>query len=34
MSKFMTPEDLLDSQVKEFNKGNISLLAINMKETN
>jgi ketosteroid isomerase-like protein len=26
MSKFMKPEDLLNSQVKEFNKGNISFL--------
>jgi|SRR5215208_3421332 len=26
MSKIMTPEELLDLQVKEFNKGNISLL--------
>ena len=26
MSKIMTPEDVLDLQVKEFNKGNISFL--------
>jgi ketosteroid isomerase-like protein len=26
MSKFMTPEDLLNSQVQEFNKGNIDFL--------
>ncbi|MPZ08259.1 MAG: DUF4440 domain-containing protein [Nitrososphaeraceae archaeon] len=26
MSKFLTPEDLLNSQVEEFNKGNISFL--------
>jgi ketosteroid isomerase-like protein len=26
MSKFMTPGDLLNSQVEEFNKGNISFL--------
>jgi ketosteroid isomerase-like protein len=26
MSKIMTPEDLLNSQVKEFNNGNISFL--------
>ena len=26
MSKFATPEDLLNSQVIEFNKGNIDLL--------
>jgi ketosteroid isomerase-like protein len=26
MSKFMTPEDLLNSQVEEFNNGNISFL--------
>jgi ketosteroid isomerase-like protein len=26
MSKFITPEDLLNSQVEEFNKGNISFL--------
>ena len=26
MSKSMTPEDLLNSQVEEFNKGNISFL--------
>lgn len=26
MSKFVTPEDLLNSQVEEFNKGNINFL--------
>ena len=26
MSKIVTPEDLLNSQVEEFNKGNISFL--------
>ncbi len=26
MSKFLTPKDLLDSQVKEFNRGNIDFL--------
>jgi ketosteroid isomerase-like protein len=26
MSKFLTPEDLLNSQVEEFNKGDISFL--------
>ena len=26
MSKFLTPEDLLNSQVEEFNKGNINFL--------
>jgi ketosteroid isomerase-like protein len=26
MSKFLTPEDLLNSQVEEFNKGNIDFL--------
>jgi ketosteroid isomerase-like protein len=26
MSKFVTPEDLLNSQVEEFNKGNVSFL--------
>ena len=26
MSKFLTPEDLLKSQVEEFNKGNITFL--------
>lgn len=26
MSKFVTPEDLLKSQVNEFNKGNIDFL--------
>jgi hypothetical protein len=26
MSKFLTPEDLLKSQLEEFNKGNITFL--------
>ncbi|MGH9975379.1 MAG: hypothetical protein ACRD8Z_06025, partial [Nitrososphaeraceae archaeon] len=26
MSKFLTPEELLDSQVREFNNGNIDFL--------
>lgn len=33
MSKFVTPEDLLNSQVEEFNKGNVSFYHLIVKET-
>jgi hypothetical protein len=32
MSKFVTPEDLLNSQVEEFNKGNIGFYYFIVKE--
>jgi hypothetical protein len=31
MSKFPTPEDVLKSQVKEFNKGNINFLSLSVQ---
>jgi hypothetical protein len=34
MSKFVTPEDLLNSQVEEFNKGNISFYRLIVTESN